>query len=75
LDLGLTDAGLFIKGEALKRPILGDPGPFEPIEKALVLAVGLLLKEETIQDLRHRGGLLFCPLDLLIESAGDALET
>jgi hypothetical protein len=74
LYLGLTDTGLFVKGEGFKSPVPGDPGPFEPIEEALVLAVGLLLDQETMKDFRDRGGLLFCSLEFAIEGACHPFE-
>jgi hypothetical protein len=44
------------------------------VEKALILTVGLLLGEETIENFRDRASLLFRPLDLVIEGARHSLE-
>jgi hypothetical protein len=46
----------------------------ETVEEALVLAVGLLVEEETIKDFGGWDGLLFCSLELLLEGAGDPFE-
>jgi hypothetical protein len=72
--MGFTDPWLFVKGEGFKSPIPGDPGPFETVEEALILTVGLFLEQEAMKDFRDRNGLLFCPLELLIEGACDPFE-
>ena len=74
MNLGLTDAWLFGKGEGFQSPIPGDFCLFETIEEALILAVGLFLEEEAVKDFRDRGGLLFGSLDLLIEGACDPFQ-
>ena len=48
LDLGFVYPGLFVKGEALKGPVPWDLGPLEPVEKALILTMGLFLHQETM---------------------------
>jgi hypothetical protein len=74
LNLRLVHSGLFVKREGLKGPIPGDFGPLEPVEKALILTIGLLLDQEAMKDFRDRRGLLFGSLDLLVKGACKSLQ-
>ncbi len=74
LDLGLADSGLPIKGEGLEGPVPGDLGLLESVILTSLLAVDLLLDQETLDDLGHGGAILFRSLKLLIEGLGHALE-